>query len=474
MALLYVETPEKREEPGEFQGYGSPNFVMLPRIFIRHQMQDLTEAELKVMLYIFDHTWGYSDGEGNRKDADAISRSQFLNGIRRLDGTQLDRGAGVSDRSLDRALDNLVKRGYIFRHRRVSASGRSDTNIYELNRYGKPCLAPALGADAGTGNNRLDEHVPAQALIHTENIKRGLASEVATTVGVAEKQIDDPRKFTPLPSRVGDSTPANLRPYPPANLRPSTPVNLLDTIENSNNKKIKQHTIQVDPQDSPANAETTPDQDSQVYQVCVASSSNSGSEKSSSKSQKANDSGETTVNTTKSTSVPLTGPGEKVKTGKSVSQASKDPIQAELALDLLMAGVAKKEAEHLAALARQNGHNDDYVKQALQYIDRQRSVHNREGLLIHLVKTNWQPVVQEATSVSGSNGSQMVVPLPSANSIRPEHLPRLIEIEKRNVQEATSHFERETARARLVHFQTIAAQLNPNEASSKAIEEKKG
>ncbi len=103
-------------QSGVFKGYDSPNFVMLPRIFIRHQMQDLTEAELKVMLYIFDHTWGYSDQEGNRKDADAISRSQFLNGIRRADGSLVDRGAGVSDRSLDRALDSLVQRGFLLFH----------------------------------------------------------------------------------------------------------------------------------------------------------------------------------------------------------------------------------------------------------------------------------------------------------------------------------------------------------------------
>ncbi len=134
--------PAKKEaavQPGAFKGYDSPNFVMLPRIFIRHQMQDLTEAELKVMLYIFDHTWGYSDQEGNRKYADAISRSQFLHGIRRADGSLVDRGAGVSDRSLDRALDSLVQRGYIFRHRRIAVNGRSDTNVYELNRKGRSC-----------------------------------------------------------------------------------------------------------------------------------------------------------------------------------------------------------------------------------------------------------------------------------------------------------------------------------------------
>jgi hypothetical protein len=60
--------------PGEikFMGYGNPKYTGIPDLFIDEQMQDLTEAELKVMLYIFRRTYGF------KKEQDAISYDQFL------------------------------------------------------------------------------------------------------------------------------------------------------------------------------------------------------------------------------------------------------------------------------------------------------------------------------------------------------------------------------------------------------------
>jgi hypothetical protein len=60
--------------PGEikFMGYGNPKYTGIPDLFLDEQMQDLTEAELKVMLYIFRRTYGF------KKEQDAISYDQFL------------------------------------------------------------------------------------------------------------------------------------------------------------------------------------------------------------------------------------------------------------------------------------------------------------------------------------------------------------------------------------------------------------
>lgn len=194
----------------------------------------------------------------------------------------------------------------------------------------------------------------------------------------------------------------------------------------------------------------------------MSASSKEDSEQSLYSQKAVSNSGENIASQNKQVS--LTGQKERVSATRAAAPAPLDPIRKELAADLLKAGVAKKEADYLAALARLNGHGKDYVKQALSYIDRQRSVHSREGLLIHLVKTNWQPPVQvqEAPRSSDSTATQLRVPLPSASSIRPEHLPGLIEIEKRNLEEATSDFERETARIRLAHLQNVAAQLELN------------
>ena len=94
----------------EFEGFGEPTFTGIPNKFLDFLMQDLSESELKVMLYIFRHTYGYTTQYGDRKAADAISYSQFMEGIKRFDGSQVDRGAGVSERSLATALKSLVQR----------------------------------------------------------------------------------------------------------------------------------------------------------------------------------------------------------------------------------------------------------------------------------------------------------------------------------------------------------------------------
>ncbi|MBN9390828.1 MAG: hypothetical protein J0I20_22555 [Chloroflexi bacterium] len=476
-----------------FEGYGNPNFVMLPRIFIRHQMQDLTEAELKVMLYIFDHTWGYTDGEGNRKDADAISRSQFLNGIRRLDGTQLDRGAGVSDRSLDRALDSLVKRGYIFRHHRTAANGRSDTNIYELNRFGKPSIKSTQNPQSQERADKSRAEGAVQKPVNTDPLGQDRAVRLA-----AQKQETNndryPRNFTPLAETRIEATPANLRPSLPANLRPSTPANLPETIENSNKQKIKQHTttrpgmaVSLGPEGKTASdtrflsdtsrAATNPNSELKTgteEDVCVSFSTYEFEEHLLN-SQPSTSSANSALGASKQQNrQPAKRTGSKPA---AAIEKSQEPEQLTLMQDLIQAGVSQKEAAALAALARQNGHPDSYVKSTLDYIDRQRSVHNREGLLIHLIKTNWQPPAdQEQTgAMEGQTAAIAVaVPLPPAGSVKPEHLPRLIEIEERNLREAASEFERETARTRLQHFRSIAAQLSQSQTGSIRNSEKKG
>ena len=138
----------------EFEGFGEPTFTGIPNKFLDFLMQALSESELKVMLYIFRHTYGYTTQYGDRKAADAISYSQFMEGIKRFDGSQVDRGAGVSERSLATALKSLVQRGFIFKHLMNKANGAKDTSIYELNIKGYPLIhtPTANFADGGTAN----------------------------------------------------------------------------------------------------------------------------------------------------------------------------------------------------------------------------------------------------------------------------------------------------------------------------------
>ena len=68
----------------------------------------LTGSEHKVLDYILRHTWGY------QKTSDKIAYSQFLNGIKKGDGTVIDTGIGIkSEETLRTALKRLKKKRFI-------------------------------------------------------------------------------------------------------------------------------------------------------------------------------------------------------------------------------------------------------------------------------------------------------------------------------------------------------------------------
>jgi hypothetical protein len=100
---------------------------------------DLGEAPLKALLYIVRRTSGF------RKSADAISLSQFQHGITTRDGRQLDKGAGVKNRTtLLRALAELEARGIIGHQDTLHADGGHATTVYYL-------LGPGQGQGQGGG-----------------------------------------------------------------------------------------------------------------------------------------------------------------------------------------------------------------------------------------------------------------------------------------------------------------------------------
>ncbi len=109
---------------------------------------NLGEAPLKVLLYIVRRTCGF------RKSADAISLSQFQHGITTRDGRQLDKGAGVTNRTaLLRALADLEARGIIGHQHALRDDGGRATTVYYLRGPGQggsaPNALPPLPHDGG-------------------------------------------------------------------------------------------------------------------------------------------------------------------------------------------------------------------------------------------------------------------------------------------------------------------------------------
>ncbi len=117
----------KRTSTQPFEGYAGPNFTPIPDQLFDEQLVDLSGAELKVLLYIMRRTFGF------KRDADAISLSQMLNGIVTKDGRILDRGTGLSKPTLLQAFRSLVEKNIIITQRRRSEERGDEPTIYRLN-----------------------------------------------------------------------------------------------------------------------------------------------------------------------------------------------------------------------------------------------------------------------------------------------------------------------------------------------------
>src|SRR3954468_20704663 len=109
-----------------FVGFVAPRYTPTPDELFDDLLAPgvLTEAELRVLLYIVRRTFGWKKDSdaislsqltggivrrtlGWKKDSDAISLSQLTGGIVRRDGTRLDWGAGVRRPAAVRAIRGL-------------------------------------------------------------------------------------------------------------------------------------------------------------------------------------------------------------------------------------------------------------------------------------------------------------------------------------------------------------------------------
>ena len=115
------------DQPFRYQGFSRPNYTQVPDDVFDVLLPELTESELKVLLYIIRRTFGF------KKDADTISLKQMVEGIRTRDGRQLDRGAGVSKTSAVRGVNGLVEKGIILAVRNRSAEKGDEATTYTLH-----------------------------------------------------------------------------------------------------------------------------------------------------------------------------------------------------------------------------------------------------------------------------------------------------------------------------------------------------
>jgi Bacteriophage replication protein O len=114
-----------------FKGYSKPNYTPVPDELFDEQLPDLSGAELKVLLYIIRRTFGF------KKESDNISLNQLLHGITTKEDIVLDRGTGLSKKTLLETLKNLVEKNLIISERRRSKEKGDEPTTYRLNIIGE-------------------------------------------------------------------------------------------------------------------------------------------------------------------------------------------------------------------------------------------------------------------------------------------------------------------------------------------------
>ncbi len=113
-----------REDPFRFAGFSTPNTTPVPDDFFDMLAPILSEAELRVLIYIIRRTFGF------KKDLDTISLKQMVEGITTRDGRVLDRGTGMSRPGVTKGIKGLTAKGII-----VTTHNRSPTKGYEATTY---------------------------------------------------------------------------------------------------------------------------------------------------------------------------------------------------------------------------------------------------------------------------------------------------------------------------------------------------
>jgi hypothetical protein len=89
-------------------GFPAPqsNYSRVPNALIDF-LPLLSGADVKVLLYIIRHTWGYGD------ELKRITINDFVDGRQRKNGESIDRGAGVTRPTLLKSLNRLTELGLI-------------------------------------------------------------------------------------------------------------------------------------------------------------------------------------------------------------------------------------------------------------------------------------------------------------------------------------------------------------------------
>jgi len=159
-----------------FEGFDEPTYTQVPDSFFDIVAPQLTEAELKVMLFIIRRTFGF------KKQTDSISLSQMVEGMTSRDGRRINRGAGVSRSSAIRAVRGLVQRRLVEARHSSSTEKGYEPTTYTL-RFRTPSSTVILG---GCQNDTSPGSMVIPALVSPRYLQETIKQENSNSLSSVE------------------------------------------------------------------------------------------------------------------------------------------------------------------------------------------------------------------------------------------------------------------------------------------------
>ncbi len=175
----------------QFEGFDTPGTTAVPDYVFDFLLKILTGNELKVLMYIIRRTFGFG------KNADAISLSQFKEGIKTKEGKVLNVGCGIGhNRLILASLKGLEKKGCIVSEKREAITGSKDTTIYKL-RFKKAIEVVTSGNEVVTQSNQGGSYFSARGVVTSGNIQETHVTRNTTREGVVVTNSSDTQPKTP-------------------------------------------------------------------------------------------------------------------------------------------------------------------------------------------------------------------------------------------------------------------------------------
>jgi len=105
------------------------NWSKLPHALIGALPIIETASELKVILYVLRHTWGYQEFDIMKR----ITIDEFQNGRKRKDGSRIDNGTGLSRHAARDGVRRAVAHGFLVQEDETYRDRGRRSHVYRLN-----------------------------------------------------------------------------------------------------------------------------------------------------------------------------------------------------------------------------------------------------------------------------------------------------------------------------------------------------